>query len=93
MDNIILLSGNSNINLARNIGKYLKIPLTSLILDKYNNGEIRCQICSNIRNKDIFIINTGNASANDIESLGEKVRERVYRKFNITQSRVNSAVI
>ncbi len=30
-----------------------------------------------------FIINTGNASANDIESLGEKVRERVYRKFNI----------
>lgn len=30
-----------------------------------------------------FIINRGNASANDIESLGEKVRERVYKRFNI----------
>jgi len=31
-----------------------------------------------------FMINTGNASASDLESLGEEIRKRVYEKFGIT---------
>jgi len=31
-----------------------------------------------------FLINTGNATASDIETLGEEVRKRVYDKFGIT---------
>ncbi len=30
-----------------------------------------------------FLINTGNATAADIEGLGEEVRQRVYDRFGI----------
>jgi UDP-N-acetylmuramate dehydrogenase len=31
-----------------------------------------------------FLINTGNASAADLEGLGEEVRRRVHAKFGVT---------
>ena len=31
-----------------------------------------------------FLINDNNASANDIESLGEKIKEKVLNKFGIS---------
>jgi UDP-N-acetylmuramate dehydrogenase len=31
-----------------------------------------------------FLINTGNATASDIEALGEEVRARVKAKFGVT---------
>ena len=30
-----------------------------------------------------FLINQNKASAKDIETLGERIREKVYKKFNI----------
>lgn len=69
LQNIKLISGSSHPNLAKHISKNLKIPLTSCILDKFSNTEIRVEINENIRNKDIFIIQTG--SHNSTNSIND----------------------
>ncbi len=65
-----LLAGSSHRKLAENISKYLKIPLINCTLDKFHNGEIKIEIHENIRNQNIYIIQTGgstnNLSVNDI---------------------------
>lgn len=65
-----LISGSSHPNLAKEISEYLNIPLIPCLLDKFNNNEIHVEIKENIRNEDIFLIQTGanikNYSINDI---------------------------
>tara|TARA_B100001175_G_C19461494_1_gene616775 strand:+ start:261 stop:1265 length:1005 start_codon:yes stop_codon:yes gene_type:complete len=69
LDNIVLLSGNSNKSLSEKISLYLDIHLCECKISKFSNTEIKINICENIRNKDIFIIQTGtndiNNSVND----------------------------
>ena len=60
--NIILISGNSNKNLSKKISNYLEIGLTPIILNQFNNTEINVKILENIRNKDIFLIQTGSTN-------------------------------
>ena len=73
MDNFILLSGNSNIELAKKIACKLNIELnTDNIPTMFANTEWRSCIHNNLRGKDIFIIQSGcinkdkNLSVNDI---------------------------
>ncbi len=65
-----LLAGSSHPKLAKEIATYLNIPLTNCLLDKFNNNEIHIEIKENIRNEDVYIIQTGsnitNYSINDI---------------------------
>lgn len=69
LDNIVLLSGNSNKLLSEKISAYLNIHLCKRKISKFSNTEIKVNICENIRNKDVFIIQTGindiNNSIND----------------------------
>ena len=68
LDNVVLLSGNSNLLLIK-ISKYLNIKLCNRKIAKFSNTEIKINICENIRNKDVFIVQTGindtNNSIND----------------------------
>ena len=69
--NIMLISGSSNLKLSKGISKYLNIPLTRCILDKFKNDEIRIEIHENIRRKNIVIVQSGytpnkSKSTNDI---------------------------
>ena len=76
MENIVILSGNSNKSLAYSIAKYLKLNLCPLILDKFNNGEIRCQIQKNIRNNIFHYLNLRVARpiiANIIEIIQNRI--------------------
>ena len=73
MDNIFLLSGNSNISLAQKIANHLNLHLNEKNLPtQFANTEIRSRIYDDIRGKDIFIIQSGcihkekNLSINDI---------------------------
>lgn len=59
MNNIKLIAGSSNPDLANLISKELGIPLTKCILDKFGNTERRFQILENVRDHDVFIIQTG----------------------------------
>ena len=65
LDNIVLLSGNSNKALSEKISIYLDIHLCKCKISKFSNTEIKINICENIRNKDIFIIQTGTNDSNN----------------------------
>jgi ribose-phosphate pyrophosphokinase len=51
-----VFSGNANIALAEEICEHLKIPLGSINLTKFSDGELYCQILENVRGKDVFVI-------------------------------------
>ena len=60
MDNIVLLSGNSNFSLALKIAKKLNVSMTKdNIPTMFANTEWHCHIHDNLRGKDIFIIQSG----------------------------------
>ncbi|MGA7578689.1 MAG: ribose-phosphate pyrophosphokinase [Desulfobaccales bacterium] len=55
-NNIHLLTGNSNPELARNICEHLSMPLGEALVTSFSDGEIRVEISENVRGRDIFVI-------------------------------------
>ena len=84
MDNVVLLSGNSNVDLATKIAEKLGMKLNEKnIPTMFANTESHPQIQDNLRGKDIFIVQSGcihkskNLSVNDIKLLlssGKKIK-------------------
>lgn len=73
MDNLIILSGNSNVPLAERIANKLNVEFRKdNIPTMFANTEYHSRIHSNLRGKDVFIVNTGyvnnelHMSVNDI---------------------------
>ena len=62
---IKLLTGSSNPELAKEISKYLSIPLTPVDIKKFNDGEIYCRILSSVRGNTIFIIQPTSPNTNE----------------------------
>ena len=62
---ISILTGNSNPQLAKSICRYLGVPLSNALVDKFPEGEIHIQIQDNIRGKDVFIIQSTCSPPND----------------------------
>ena len=55
-NNIHILTGNSNPELARNICEHLSLPLGEALVTSFSDGEIRVEISENVRGRDIFVI-------------------------------------
>ncbi len=53
---MVLLTGSSHPELAKEIAKHLGIPLGDVLLGRFPEGEIQLQIRDNIRGKDVFIV-------------------------------------
>ena len=68
-----IISGTSHIDLAERISKHLDIPICECLLEKFSNTEIRVEIKENIRNEDVFIIQTGGYS--DTYSINDYIME------------------
>jgi len=73
LDNVVLLSGNSNVLLCEKISKYLNIKLYNRKIAKFSNTEIKINISENIRNKDVFIVQTG--TNDDNNSINDYIME------------------
>ena len=69
----ILFSGNANIPLAEKVAEYLHITLGSATVSKFNDGEIEIFIKENIRNKDVFILQSTCLSAK--QSVNDNLME------------------
>lgn len=52
----LIFSGNATMDLAHKVADYLNIPLGKALVQKFNDGEIQIQIQENVRNRDVFII-------------------------------------
>jgi len=64
-NNIAIISGNSNVNLAKSICRHLGVPLDRVNVGRFPGGEIRVQIDENVRGKDVFIIQSISTPPND----------------------------
>ena len=51
-----IFSGNANIELAKKIAKYLKVPLGDALVSTFSEGEIRVKINEDVRGRDVFIV-------------------------------------
>jgi len=51
-----LFTGNANPELAKNISKYLKLPLGNVLVTTFSEGEIRVKIDEDVRGADVFIV-------------------------------------
>ncbi len=65
MSEISIISGNAHKELAEKICASLDIPLTEVLCGRFSEGEIRVQIVSNVRGKDVFIVQPTCPPTND----------------------------
>ena len=64
-----IFSGRSNVNLAQGICEYLGQPLGKLEINEFSDGELSVLFKENIRNEDVFIIQSTNPPAINIWEL------------------------
>ncbi|APG61853.1 phosphoribosylpyrophosphate synthetase [Sphingorhabdus lutea] len=60
-----IMSGNSNLPLARAVASYLELPLTDASVRRFADDEIFVEIHENVRGEDVFVIQPTNHPAND----------------------------
>lgn len=53
---MLLLSGNANRPLAEKIAGYLDVPLGDAVVDDFADGETRVELRTNVRGRDVFVI-------------------------------------
>jgi len=64
-----IFSGNSNKSLAEDICKYLGISLGELEIKRFSDGELSVAFKENIRNEDVFIVQSTNPPVDNIWEL------------------------
>ncbi len=60
-----LVTGNSNLTVAKAVSKYLEIPLTDASVKRFADKEIVVEIHENVRGEDVFILQSTSYPAND----------------------------
>ena len=60
-----LMTGNSNLPLARDVAAYLEMPLTDALVRRFADEEIFVEIQENVRGEDVFVIQSTSYPAND----------------------------
>jgi ribose-phosphate pyrophosphokinase len=55
-DRLRLFSGNSNLDMAKEICRYLRIPLSRANVRTFSDGEIFVEIEENVRGMDVFVL-------------------------------------
>ncbi len=60
-----IMSGNSNLPLARAVAAYLEMPLTDASVRRFADEEVFVEIHENVRGEDVFLIQPTSFPAND----------------------------
>src|SRR5919202_6002622 len=61
----VVLSGNSNVPLAREVCEYLQQPLGKCSVTRFSDGEIQVEIGENVRGRDVFLLQSTSTPVND----------------------------
>lgn len=64
MNKKIIFPGSSNISLARSVSKLTKIPIGKIEIENFPNKEIRLRIIEDVRDKDVYLIQSTNGRVN-----------------------------
>jgi len=65
MENLIILSGTSNPELSREISQNLGVNLAEISITRFADGEINVKVLTNVRGKDVFLIQSTCPPVND----------------------------
>jgi ribose-phosphate pyrophosphokinase len=60
-----LMTGNSNLPLAKAIAEYCEVPLTQALVRRFADEEIFVEIQENVRGEDVFVLQSTGYPAND----------------------------
>lgn len=63
--NIVIFGGSSHPHLNETICTHLGIPPAKITLSKFSNGETRVEVGESVREKDVFIVQSGAGHVND----------------------------
>ncbi len=69
LDNVRLLTGNSNPALSEEISKCIGISLSNVVVSRFSDGEVFVKIEENIRGCDVFIVQSTNPPAENLMEL------------------------
>jgi len=65
LDALKVFGGNSNLPLAREICRHLKVPLGKAVVETFSDGETKVEVKENVRGGDVFVIQSTCAPGND----------------------------
>lgn len=65
MSNMMIFTGNSNPELASSIAHHLKLSIGQAHVGTFSDGETMIEILENVRGKDVFVIQSTSAPANN----------------------------
>lgn len=65
MSTMMIFAGNANPELAQQISSHLKIPIGQATVGTFSDGETMIEILENVRGRDVFIIQSTCAPANN----------------------------
>ena len=60
-----VFSGTANLEFSKAIAKYLTLPLSHAKINRFSDGEIGAQISESVRGRDVFVVQSTCAPAND----------------------------
>ncbi|MFA7686005.1 MAG: ribose-phosphate pyrophosphokinase [Candidatus Gracilibacteria bacterium] len=60
-----LFSGTSHPELAKEIGKYLKVPVSEMLISRFACGEIYAKPAETVRGMDVFLVQTASSKVNE----------------------------
>jgi ribose-phosphate pyrophosphokinase len=60
-----LMSGNSNLQLVKDIASYLELPITDAAVRRFADEEVFVEIHENVRGEDVFVVQSTAYPAND----------------------------
>ena len=61
----VILAGNSNKPLVKEICDYLQMPLGRCDVDRFSDGEIQIEIGENVRGREVFLVQSTSTPVND----------------------------
>lgn len=65
MSTMMLFTGNSNPELAKKTATFLNVPMGKATVGTFSDGETMVEILENVRGKDVFVIQSTSAPANN----------------------------
>ena len=64
-DNLMVFTGSANPKLAQQVARQLNIQLGKATVSKFSDGEVMVELLENVRGKDVFVLQSTCAPAND----------------------------
>jgi ribose-phosphate pyrophosphokinase len=64
-DNLMVFTGNANPKLAQKVARHLNVQLGKASVSTFSDGEVMVEILENVRGKDVFVLQSTCAPAND----------------------------